>query len=209
MKRWASESPIEGWFRRTRAERIGWNVVLLRITKSPEKHLTLLIGPTGRASTADAGCQTFHRQRGGAMCLDSLPHGRNFKAPSLCPDRLAAPQTVGQDPRSLCVLRNHRKLAQPLALSLPTAAVLAPMALASVSPWRSHVGGVWSPGGTVPVASGVGYPLPLPSRGESIARGAGCVNRARPDLWGAGGCNDPGPPDVVGKKSGFARGQRS
>ena len=72
---------MEGWFPLTRGERIGWNVVLLRITKSPEKHLTLLIGPTGRASTADAGCQTWYSQRDGEMCLDSLPHGRKINHP--------------------------------------------------------------------------------------------------------------------------------
>ena len=37
------------------------------------------------------------------------------------------------------------------------------------------------------------WQLPLP--GEPRYRGAGCANRARPDLWEAGVGNDPGPPD--------------
>jgi len=72
---------MEGWFARTRGERIGWNVVLLRITMPPGKHLTLLIGSTERTSRTDAGCQTRYSQRDGEMCLDSLPHGRKIKAP--------------------------------------------------------------------------------------------------------------------------------
>jgi len=33
------------------------------------------------------------------------------------------------------------------------------------------------------------------SRSESLVRGAGCVNRARPDLWEPWEGNFPGPPD--------------
>ena len=49
------------------------------------------------------------------------------------------------------------------------------------------------------------YPLPLArlrgpvwSRSELMARGAGCLNRARPDLWGAEVGNRPGLPDRRG-----------
>ena len=47
------------------------------------------------------------------------------------------------------------------------------------------------------------HSLDLPLRSESVIRRAGCVNRARPDLWGAWVRNHPGLPDyeiVVGNK---------
>ena len=47
----------------------------------------------------------------------------------------------------------------------------------------------------IPATSATGGPLNLPERSEAVSRGAGCVNRARPDLWGAEVGNYPGLPD--------------
>ena len=41
-----------------------------------------------------------------------------------------------------------------------------------------------------------------PTRSETMSRGAGCGNSARPDLWGAGVGNCPGLPDVRQVKPG-------
>ena len=37
--------------------------------------------------------------------------------------------------------------------------------------------------------------IPCASRSETVSRGAGCVNRARPDLWGPGAGDRPRLPD--------------
>jgi len=55
----------------------------------------------------------------------------------------------------------------------------------------------------VPPAGAEDDALMLTSRGKSITRGAGCVNRACPDLWEPRGGNDPGPPGLRQEKPGL------
>ena len=64
-------------------------------------HLNRLSERSRRIATADAGCQTSRSQRGGRMCLDSLPHGRrSSSSPTLAPRTTLALSYGRREPAS-------------------------------------------------------------------------------------------------------------
>ena len=96
IKRWAKESPIEGWFPPRSGERQSCNVDrdafgMLMLNHWKYKHPWIsprmswvflqrqsadqLFRPVG----ADAGCKTTCSKREGKVCLDTLPHRRDFE----------------------------------------------------------------------------------------------------------------------------------
>ena len=74
-KRWANESPIEGWFPQESGERHVCNVIRVICGRHRRDSQRRENQPV-RSMKTDAGCQTRSTQRAGEVCLDSLPHRR-------------------------------------------------------------------------------------------------------------------------------------
>jgi hypothetical protein len=97
-KRWAQESPIEGWFPRGCGEPCGCDVIRDAKGERIASHggpgrggssLSLQraqsclpsVNPPGSSAEADAGCKTERIRWQGRSCLDILPHRKKFQAP--------------------------------------------------------------------------------------------------------------------------------
>jgi len=95
MKRWAKESPIEGWFLLLSRERQGFDVDRDAIGTLTGDHLKSrhpwispriswvlirrrIADQLFRPAGADAGCETMCIKQGGKACLDILPNRRRF-----------------------------------------------------------------------------------------------------------------------------------
>jgi hypothetical protein len=99
--------------------------------------------------------------------------------------RGATPGTGAQTAGPLCVLWNHRKRASTVAVSPRDGTQLAAVAQPP-GPAEVHAVGPLSPTASrLPATTGTSRPLGVPSSSESVIRGAGCGNSARPDLRGA------------------------
>ena len=99
-----------------------------------------------------------------------------------------------QAPGSLRLLRHHRQwaCARPLSLRGPT-----PVAQVAASPlvaWAHDVGEVCPSYHALSAPPTARCSQCLPSCSDAIVRGAGCPNRARPDLWEPRVSNHPRPP---------------
>jgi len=107
IKRWARESPIEGWFLLLSRERQGFAVNRDAIVTLMRDHLksrrpwispqiswvslcTRSADQLFRPAGADAGCKTMCTKRGENVCLYILPHRRKFDFLSRCPRGRAA-----------------------------------------------------------------------------------------------------------------------
>jgi hypothetical protein len=97
MKRWANESPIEGWFPLSRGERSCCDVVRKTIVRPTLKHRPPRSRDRSRPNgVPDAGRHSFGARRAGEVRLDSLPHRRNFlsRLPSMLPRNGAVQEPI-------------------------------------------------------------------------------------------------------------------
>jgi len=78
-KRWANESPIEGWFPQESGEQYGCKVIQEVSRKLGIENQNREDQSVVRLLKTDAVCQTRSTQRAGEVCLDSLPHRRKNK----------------------------------------------------------------------------------------------------------------------------------
>jgi hypothetical protein len=98
---------------------------------------------------------------------------------------------------ALRVLRDHRELMEARTLLECGHAPLALLAQSAIPAREMDVGAVHADAAGTPAAAGHPRALNLASRSESVIRGAGCPNWARPDLQGGlGGQACPGLPDT-------------
>jgi hypothetical protein len=96
-KRWANESPIEGWFPLSRGERPCCEVVRNKTARPKLKHRPpRSTDQPGTVDIPDAGCHLHGTRREGEVRLDSLPHRRHLNPPNpSMPHGIGAVQPLG------------------------------------------------------------------------------------------------------------------
>ena len=116
-------------------------------------------------------------------------------SPSTLAATRAATGSRRQGHRALSLLWYYRELPGHCPFSAGSPLRLASLAQPSFSAWSPSLGAFQVVEDTLPTPICRGCALGTPSSGESMTRRAGCANRARPDLWGAGEGNLSGLPD--------------
>ncbi len=107
------------------------------------------------------------------------------------PARIAGSEAA----RALRVLRDYRKLAGHQQLLAGDETYVAQVARPQRPAEAGPMGQVCADSATIPPSTSAHRPSAASSCSESVDRGAGCVNRARPDLWDPWEGNFPGAPD--------------
>ena len=97
----------------------------------------------------------------------------------------AAAGTYAKATRPLRLLRRHLQPRCPRGISAPGDPNLAPVALAAFAASAHLMGEVQGTAQALPASPSADRALVQTYRSEGLIRGAGCVNRACPDLWGA------------------------